>query len=349
MKRQKKRLVVVLVLTAIAAGTLAAVMYLRPNEHRPVATMPATPAIPERTAPPAATPAPTAAPAASALPAASAAPSPAATPAVSADAVRQGQALRQAGKLLEARSVLSAAIFSGTLSAQDESLAVAEANMASQPLILSSELFEGDSYAYPYMVKVGDTLTGASGIVESSKLYVPARGILMINRLQRGEDIRPGQRLKLVRGPFHAMVSKSKFTMDLYIQRDGGEKIFLKRVKVGLGKNDSTPMGEWRLAAGKKQVHPDWTTPPGSGLREKIQYGEEGYTFGSRGLWIALEGTEEKTRSIAGIGIHSTNDPNSIGKANSLGCVRMSDDDIELVFSLLYDGRSVFSTVQIVP
>ena len=39
-------------------------------------------------------------------------------------------------------------------------------------------------------------------------------------------------------------------------------------------------------------------------------------------------------------------DPSSIGKANSLGCVRMADEDIDLVFSLLYD---VHSRVDVVP
>ena len=265
------------------------------------------------------------------------------------DALRQGQAQHQAGNLLAARDLLSSAIFSGKLSPQEEDLAVKEASAVSQRAILSNELFEGDSYTYPYMCKTGDTLTGPKGIVESSKLYVPARGILLINKLMRGEDIRPGQRLKLVKGPFHAIVSKSKFTMDLFIQRDGGEKIFVKRVKVGLGKNDCTPIGSFKAAAGGKLEHPPWDPPPGSGMRERILHGEEGYAFGPKGLWIRLEGTEDKTAPIHDIGIHSTNDPNSIGKANSLGCVRMSDDDIDLVFSLLYDGRSVFSTVQIVP
>jgi lipoprotein-anchoring transpeptidase ErfK/SrfK len=43
-------------------------------------------------------------------------------------------------------------------------------------------------------------------------------------------------------------------------------------------------------------------------------------------------------------GIHSTNDPASIGKEGSLGCIRLNDVDIELVFSLLYEKWSTVRT-----
>jgi lipoprotein-anchoring transpeptidase ErfK/SrfK len=39
-------------------------------------------------------------------------------------------------------------------------------------------------------------------------------------------------------------------------------------------------------------------------------------------------------------GIHGTNDENSIGKSESLGCIRMHNADIALIFDLLVDGKS---------
>ena len=66
--------------------------------------------------------------------------------------------------------------------------------------------------------------------------------------------------------------------------------------------------------------------------------------MGREGYWISLEGTGDDTRGLQGYGIHGTNEPDSIGKASSLGCIRLTDDDIELVFSLLYEA---WSTVEV--
>ena len=77
-----------------------------------------------------------------------------------------------------------------------------------------------------------------------------------------------------------------------------------------------------------------------------IRWGQPGYPFGKKGYWIALTGKEEKIRHIRGIGIHGTNDPTSVGKAQSIGCIRMRDADIEWVFAMLHE---TVSTVQIAP
>ena len=55
---------------------------------------------------------------------------------------------------------------------------------------------------------------------------------------------------------------------------------------------------------------------------------------------------DDATRRFDGYGIHGTNDPASIGKAASLGCVRLSDPDIDFVYSLLYEK---WSTVEVRP
>ncbi|HHV71910.1 MAG TPA: L,D-transpeptidase [Clostridia bacterium] len=56
-----------------------------------------------------------------------------------------------------------------------------------------------------------------------------------------------------------------------------------------------------------------------------------GGAFGTR--WMAF--THE------GHGIHGTNDPSSIGKAVSMGCVRMHNRDIEEIFPLISLGTPV--------
>jgi lipoprotein-anchoring transpeptidase ErfK/SrfK len=57
-------------------------------------------------------------------------------------------------------------------------------------------------------------------------------------------------------------------------------------------------------------------------------------------LWIALQGTDKRTEMLSGFGIHGTDDPDSIGRDASLGCIRLADEDIAELFALLCDGKS---------
>ena len=47
-----------------------------------------------------------------------------------------------------------------------------------------------------------------------------------------------------------------------------------------------------------------------------------------------------------GYGIHGTIEPDSIGKAVSRGCVRMLNEDVKTLFSMLLPGKS---TVTVLP
>ena len=186
-------------------------------------------------------------------------------------------------------------------------------------------------------------------------LHVPDQLITRINNLSRPQDIRSGQRIKFIRGPFHAIVSKSRFTVDVLLQREDLPPVWVARVRCGLGKNGTTPLGAWRVGKdggdgvvlpGGKLVHPTWNPPDSADIHAPIAFGQEGYALGAKGLWIGLVGIDASTRGRQHYGIHSTSDPASIGKEQSLGCIRLADDDIDLLYSLLYE---VHSTVQIRP
>ena len=50
-----------------------------------------------------------------------------------------------------------------------------------------------------------------------------------------------------------------------------------------------------------------------------------------------LEGTQGNPYTAEhGFGIHGTHDASSIGKASSMGCIRLTDKDIEHVYAMLY-------------
>jgi len=263
--------------------------------------------------------------------------------------VARGLAASAGGRHIQARTLLSEAFFAGGLSPEQEAKIVPEMERLFNETILSPRIFDGDEYVEQCIPMPGQTLAGSRGIVESKCLYVPANFIVMVNRMGSGQNMQAGKSIKLVKGPFVARVYKSRLAMDLYLQPEGRPPLFARRLPVGLGKDGATPSGRWRLIAGGKTERKPWTPTAGSNLPPApIPWGHPDYALGFKGMWIGLAGLDADNQHITDFGIHSTSDQDSIGGETSLGCVRMKDADIELVFNMLYDGRGVFSVVEVV-
>ncbi len=251
--------------------------------------------------------------------------------------------LRDQNKLIEARDAISAVLFAGGLDRHSETEALRVATELAGDTILSGIAYAGDPYCDYYLVKFGDRL---GGVVEQLKLRVPYQMIMAINGITDARTLQAGKRIKVIRGPFHAIITKHTFTLDLYLHRQGLPKTFISRLYVGLGKDDLTPEGMWRVASGEKLIRPVWYPSPNNRNKGPIPYGDPNYAFGAKGLWIGLAGADENTRLLSDYGIHSTNDPGSIGQCRSDGCIRLADADIELVFSALCED---YSTVEVRP
>ena len=161
----------------------------------------------------------------------------------------------------------------------------------------------------------------------------------LICRINNTSDrkIRLGQALKVPFGPFHVMVTKSAFRLDLFLGGLPGEPgaLYVSSLHVGLGKDNSTPTGTWVVATGGKMKNPAWTNP-----RSGEHY--DGYDAKNPlgGYWIALKGEEGNAVGKTSYGIHGTIEPDSIGKQASMGCVRLTVDDIKLVFEMVTEGKS---------
>ena len=250
---------------------------------------------------------------------------------------RRGQELADASKLVEARTVLSKALFSDKLPAAEAAKARKLSASLAENTLFSPAFDPNDPYLLRYTVKAGDRL---SRVERRLELHVPTQIICKINRIADPNMIRMGQTLKMIKGPFHAVVALSNFTVDIYLHRKDLPYVFIKRMPAGLGKKGVTPVGSWRVGLGKKMIKPPWNAPANSGRTGTILYGQPGYPFGKKGLWIGLEGTDQKTQPLQGYGLHSTDDPTTVGSQVSLGCVRLKDDDMELAFSLLYEKWS---------
>jgi len=254
---------------------------------------------------------------------------------------QQGQAALAADEIIEARRLLSRALFSGRLGGPQAEQARATLTDLADRTIFSGSIDPDDPYTFGYELKPGDTL----GKVEDRlDLWVPVALIMHVNHIEDARRIMAGRTLKLIYGPFHAIVAKRSMTLDLYLRREGLDPVFVRRMPVGLGADNGTPSGMWQVDRGKMSKAP-WYPPPRSGLGGKINWGEPNYAFGEKGLWIPLKGLDENTMNKGGYGIHSTNDPDSIGRSESLGCIRLRDDEIELLYTTLYETKSTVRVV----
>ncbi len=262
-------------------------------------------------------------------------------PAVQAVAmVAEGNKLLAEKKFAEGRALLSKALLSGNLGEATAETVRGKLEALAEKMIFSRQIFDGDPYTLQYAFASGEVLVK---VERKLALHVPTQILLKINGITRAESIRAGQMLKVIQGPFHAIVDKSDFTMDIFLHRKGFEPAYVKRLRVGLGKNSSTPVGMWRLRLGSKRNRAPWFPPPSAEAQRSIQWGDPGYPLGKMGYWIGLEKIDDNTSRYEGYGIHGTNDLSSIGKAASLGCIRLADEDIDLVFSVLYEKWSTVS------
>ncbi|MFW6145823.1 MAG: L,D-transpeptidase family protein [Planctomycetota bacterium] len=337
------RFIVLLVLLGAGAWVVRAWMNARGDDQAPT-TAEGAPASADEDAAPAlrlgASPPPTSAPSPRPDPPAPVTPPPAdATDEQVAEArgaYNRGCAHQADGDLVEARRLLSRALASGLLTPKAGADCRDRLNAIAAKLVFSPEIHPDDPYSREYRVKAGDKL---STIVDREKLDVPWEGIARINGIDDPTKLRFGRRLKLVTGPFDAIITKHAYTLDLY-----HHEMFVAGFRIGLGQNGSTPTGRW-LVRDRVRAAP-WTPPPDSEQTGVIECGEPGYPLGREGLWIALQGLDPANEMVRGFGIHGTNEPESIGRQASLGCVRLADDDIALLFDLLYRGNS---TVEVRP
>ncbi len=192
-----------------------------------------------------------------------------------------------------------------------------------EALLFSPRRGADDPLVTSYVIQPGDTLQ------EIAKEYFITAALLgRINNLQNLNQIRAGQSLKVLRGPFHATVNKATYGMDVYLQ-----DTLVRHFPVGLGVEGSTPAGVWAVT--HKLVNPTYYSPIGEGI---IEANDPNNPLGER--WIGLEGISGDAVGALRYGIHGTNDPSTIGKNASLGCVRLYNDDATWVFDALVATHS---------
>lgn len=125
-----------------------------------------------------------------------------------------------------------------------------------------------------------------------------------------------GMALPFFTEPLTIIVDKQKHRLALT-----SGSIILRNYEVGLG-GDRTPEGEFVIS--DKVVNPN---------------GRDNGEFGSRGMQL----------SDSNYAIHGTDEPDSIGKDESLGCIRMSRKDVEELFAMAPMGTRVRISQGVLP
>jgi lipoprotein-anchoring transpeptidase ErfK/SrfK len=186
---------------------------------------------------------------------------------------------------------------------------VASVNMS----LLFSNIITPDSELYT--VQPGDSLGRIA-----SRYSTTIDLIKKANKL-KSDLIIPGMRLKVQNKPFHILVDNTQCTLTVLL----GDEV-IKTYDVATGKNNTTPIGDFKIR--DKLVDPVWYN---KGLAISPDSPEN--VLGTR--WMGL------TTPEPGYGIHGTTEPESIGYQSTEGCVRMRNEDVDELYSIIPIGTPV--------
>lgn len=222
----------------------------------------------------------------------------------------QARQLKSEDKLLESRDLAYRVL---AQSSQRVAQQAAEALLGeiNAELVLSPRMMPEKE---EYVVQSGDSLDKLARRFKTT-VDVIRKG----NRIT-GSTIRVGDRLRLFKGQFSIEVSKTR--NDLLLKLNDR---FFKRYPVGTGEYGKTPVGDFKIT--QKIAQPTWWRPDG----KSFPYGHPENVLGTH--WLSLD--------IPGYGIHGTWQPETIGKQASAGCIRMLNESVEELFTLVPEGTPV--------
>lgn len=176
-----------------------------------------------------------------------------------------------------------------------------------------------------YVVQSGDSLE------KIAKKFGTTVDLIQRSNLLSSHVIKLGDRLMVLSGKFALKVSKGRNDMVVTLNDE-----FFCRYGVGTGKFGKTPIGSFII--NDKIKEPVWWRPDG----KEIPYGNPENILGTR--WMSIKASGSGTPDVKGYGIHGTWDDSSIGKAESAGCIRMRNSDVEQLFVMVPMGTVVTIT-----
>jgi lipoprotein-anchoring transpeptidase ErfK/SrfK len=179
----------------------------------------------------------------------------------------------------------------------------------------------GEWPGFEVTVRPGDSLIAIRKRVlsERPELLLCTGLIARANGLSDEDAIRPGDVLRIPTERASALVDVSS-RWAFYLL---GDEV-VAAWEVGVGKEEgSTRVGTYTV--GDKQSEPMWFQPG----RAPVPFGDPENPLGTR--WLAWNENGKGTS----LGFHGTSDPDGVGGRVSLGCVRMRNADVEMLFDIL--------------
>ncbi len=158
----------------------------------------------------------------------------------------------------------------------------------------------------PYVVKPGDSLQ------RIGRAYgVPRQLLAKINGIRAGEDVQPGQQLKVVRGPFDAVIHLDRHELTLV-----HNNLYAGRFRIQVAPGQPGLPGDY--------VVDNKFSLPGDAIRPLGTY--------------RIKLTDQIGNCID---IHGMNDPPAVGTPGGPGSIVLADQDIEDVHDILSIGSAV--------
>jgi hypothetical protein len=234
------------------------------------------------------------------------------------DAVRKTLA---DGKLADAQLALSTLYANPDLPA-DQTKQITE--LLDQ--LAGTVIYSRQSYLEPpYAVQPGDTIERVAQrykvpwqlLARINGLLPP--GVPIADETLKDQPLPAGKELKVVQGPFDAVVQLGKRQLTLMVQNR-----YAGRFPIGVGRDQAKLDGEYTV--GMKTLNPPYYGPDGV----TINANDPQNPLGS--AWIGL--TDR-------IGIHGAVDPQSIGRDNNRGTICVGDRDLQDLYGILSVGSRI--------
>lgn len=177
----------------------------------------------------------------------------------------------------------------------------------------------------PYVTQQGDTLEKIA-----QKYSIPWLLLARINGLLppgassaegpvKDQPLQPGMQLKVIRGPFEAVVRLDRHELTLMLQNR-----YAGRFPIGVGRDQPKLDGAYTVC--DKTLNPTYYGPDGVVINPNDPKNPLGTA------WIGL--TDR-------IGIHGTSDPQSIGRDDNRGTLCVGDRDLHDLYGILSVGSRV--------
>ena len=227
-----------------------------------------------------------------------------------ADFLAESQRSLEQGRFRETLAILSSRYGDPDQTDAEASALTKLLDQLAGTVIYSTEHHLGPAY----VVQSGETLPQIA-----QKYNVPTELLAKINAIADPMQLQPGQELKVVRGPFRAVVHLEKHEMDLWLQ-----DLYAGRFPIGIGTDKPDMAGSFLVL--EKNREPTYYSPSNRAFDPNDPLNP----LGKRRIGLG--------DSIA---IHGTNDEGTIGQTGGPGAVRLGEKDADDVFDILSLGSRV--------